>query len=120
VGRHRRAAAVDLRLRDPSVIARPSSFGPIGPPLPSVPWQAAHVLRIAFLSTLPVAFRCIFILGFQTSNTRVLAHSILGTFFYGVLPAISANARIPRRSPKPKLLQAQHHHALPRQFFRGK
>jgi Family of unknown function (DUF6529) len=40
--------------------------------------------RIAFLCTLPVAFHCIFILGFQTYDTRVLVHSILGTFFYGV------------------------------------
>jgi hypothetical protein len=43
--------------------------------------------RIAFLCTLPVAFHCIFILGFQTSSARVLAHSILGTFFYGVFAA---------------------------------
>ena len=40
--------------------------------------------RLAFLCTLPVAFHCIFILGFQSTNTRVLAHSILGSFFYGV------------------------------------
>jgi hypothetical protein len=40
--------------------------------------------RIAFVCTLPVAFHCIFILGFQTYDTRVLVHSILGTFFYGV------------------------------------
>ena len=39
--------------------------------------------RLAFLCTLPVAFHCIFILGFQTSSPRVLAHSLLGTFFYG-------------------------------------
>ena len=41
--------------------------------------------RLAVLCTLPVAFHCIFILGFQTSNTRGLAHSILGSFVYGVL-----------------------------------
>jgi hypothetical protein len=40
--------------------------------------------RLAFLCTLPVAFHCIFILGFQTYDTRVLVHSILGSFFYGV------------------------------------
>jgi len=40
--------------------------------------------RIAFLFTLPVAFHCIFILGFQTYDTRVLVHSVLGSFFYGV------------------------------------
>jgi Family of unknown function (DUF6529) len=40
--------------------------------------------RLAFLCTLPVAFHCIFILGFQTVDARVLAHSIVGSFFYGV------------------------------------
>ena len=39
--------------------------------------------RLAVLLTLPVAFHCIFILGFQTSNARVLAHSLIGSFFYG-------------------------------------
>lgn len=40
--------------------------------------------RLAILCTLPVAFHCIFILGFQTGDARVLAHSLLGTFIYGV------------------------------------
>jgi hypothetical protein len=40
--------------------------------------------RLAFLCTLPVAFHCIFILGFQTTNARVLAHSLIGSFVYGV------------------------------------
>src|SRR2546423_15457625 len=41
--------------------------------------------RLAILFTLPVAFHCIFILGFSTYNTRVLAHSIVGSFVYGVV-----------------------------------
>lgn len=40
--------------------------------------------RLAFICTLPVAFHCIFLLGFQTVNARVLAHSIFGSFVYGV------------------------------------
>jgi hypothetical protein len=40
--------------------------------------------RIAILCTLPVAFHCIFILGFQTSDARVFAHSLIGSFIYGV------------------------------------
>ena len=40
--------------------------------------------RLAFLCTLPVAFHCIFILGFQDTTTRVLVHSIAGSFVYGV------------------------------------
>jgi hypothetical protein len=39
--------------------------------------------RLAFLCTLPVAFHCIFILGFQSSGARVLAHSIVGSLVYG-------------------------------------
>jgi Family of unknown function (DUF6529) len=41
--------------------------------------------RVALLCTLPVAFHCIFILGFQTVTPRVLIHSILGSFVYGVV-----------------------------------
>jgi Family of unknown function (DUF6529) len=41
--------------------------------------------RLAILCTLPVAFHCIFILGFQTTDARVLAHSLVGTFVYGVI-----------------------------------
>jgi Family of unknown function (DUF6529) len=40
--------------------------------------------RLAVFLTLPVAFHCIFILGFKTTDARVLAHSILGSFVYGV------------------------------------
>ncbi len=57
---------------------RPTYFG--------IPVSRVHRWsgRIAFLCTLPVAFHCVFILGFQTSSPRVLIHSILGSFFYGV------------------------------------
>jgi hypothetical protein len=37
----------------------------------------------AFLVTLPVAYHCLWSLGFQTANARVLVHSILGCAFYG-------------------------------------
>ena len=40
--------------------------------------------RLAFLCTLPVAFHCIFILGFDSSEPRTLAHSIVGSFVYGL------------------------------------
>src|SRR5713101_1245660 len=43
--------------------------------------------RIAFLLTLPVFFHCVFILGFQTPNARVAAHSVAGSFVYGVFAA---------------------------------
>ena len=41
--------------------------------------------RLAILATLPVAFHCIFILGFRTTDTRVLVHSIAGSFIFGVI-----------------------------------
>ena len=43
--------------------------------------------RIAFLFTLPVFFHCVTILGFQTPTARVVVHSLVGTFLYGVFAA---------------------------------
>lgn len=37
----------------------------------------------AFLLTLPVAYHCLWALGFQTTDSRVIAHSLLGCAFYG-------------------------------------
>ena len=39
--------------------------------------------RLAFLFSLPVAYHCMYQLGFQDSTARVLAHSLLGSGFYG-------------------------------------
>jgi hypothetical protein len=39
--------------------------------------------RIAFLSSLPVAYHCLYQLAFQDTTARVLAHSLLGCLFYG-------------------------------------
>lgn len=38
----------------------------------------------AFVLTLPVAYHCLWSLGFQSTDTRVLTHSLLGCAFYGV------------------------------------
>ena len=43
--------------------------------------------RLAVLFTLPIVFHCVTILGFQTTDARVAAHSVVGSFFYGVLAA---------------------------------
>jgi hypothetical protein len=40
--------------------------------------------RLAFIASIPVAMHCLYALGFADYNTRVLAHSLLGCFFYGV------------------------------------
>jgi hypothetical protein len=43
--------------------------------------------RLAFLLTLPVAYHCLYQLGFQHSSARVLFHSTLGCLFYGAFAA---------------------------------
>ncbi len=43
--------------------------------------------RIAFLLTIPVAFHCLYSLGAQYDVPRVMIHSLLGCFFYGVFTA---------------------------------
>jgi small-conductance mechanosensitive channel len=40
--------------------------------------------RIAFILTVPVVVHCLYALGFQTFNARVLVHSICGCLFFGV------------------------------------
>ena len=41
----------------------------------------------AILLTLPVAYHCIFMLGFGTYNARAYIHSLLGSFLYGAVLA---------------------------------
>jgi hypothetical protein len=43
--------------------------------------------RIAVIATVPVAVHCLYALGFQSGEPRVLVHSLFGCFFYGVFVA---------------------------------
>jgi len=43
--------------------------------------------RLAFIASLPVAYHCLWSLGFQDTDTRVLAHSLAGCAFYGAFAA---------------------------------
>jgi hypothetical protein len=43
--------------------------------------------RLVFLTSLPVAYHCLWSLGFQDTDTRVLAHSLLGCAVYGAFAA---------------------------------
>jgi hypothetical protein len=60
-----------------------------------LPWTAPAWLgtvhrisgRTAFLVSLPVAYHCLWSLGFQDTSTRVLLHSLLGCAFYGAFVA---------------------------------
>jgi hypothetical protein len=71
-----------------------------------LPWAAPPWLgrvhrisgRLAFLFTLPVAYHCLWSLGFQDTDTRVLAHSLLGCVFFG---AFAAKVTVVRSSGLP-------------------
>ena len=58
--------------------------------------------RLAFAATLPVAYHCIFKLGFRSPSDRVLAHSLLGCFVYGAFAAKVTVVRL-HRFPGPVL-----------------
>jgi hypothetical protein len=58
--------------------------------------------RLAFVLVLPVAYHCIFKLGFQTGTNRVLFHSLLGSAFFGAFGAKVTIVRL-RRFPTPVL-----------------
>lgn len=49
----------------------------------------AHVWsgRLAVLASVPVAVHCLYAMGFQDYQTRVLLHSLFGCFFYGAFVA---------------------------------
>ena len=56
---------------------------------------------VAFLFTLPVAYHCLWALGFQSTDTRVLVHSLLGCAFYGAFTTkmlVLRSDRVPDRS----------------------
>ena len=58
--------------------------------------------RLAFAFTLPVAYHCIFKLGFRSPDNRVLAHSLLGCAVYGAFAAKVTVVRL-HRFPRPVL-----------------
>jgi hypothetical protein len=52
--------------------------------------------RLAFVATLPVAYHCIFKLGFQSTDDRVLWHSLFGCFVFGAFAAKVTIVRLKR------------------------
>jgi uncharacterized protein DUF6529 len=52
-------------------------------------WARVHRLSgyLAILLTLPIAYHCIFLLGFETTSLRVALHSVLGSALYGAFLA---------------------------------
>ncbi|MEO3805765.1 DUF6529 family protein [Nonomuraea sp. B1E8] len=67
------------------VVSALSMWGRLGVTIP--PGVHRWSGRIAFLLTIPVAFHCLYALGLQYDVPRVLVHSLLGCFFYGVFTA---------------------------------
>ena len=49
---------------------------------------------IGFVLTLPVAFHCIWSLGFATTDARVVAHGVAGCVFYGAYAAKMLGLRV--------------------------
>jgi Family of unknown function (DUF6529) len=49
---------------------------------------------VAFILTLPVAFSCIWSLGFQTYSWRVVVHGVCGCLFYGAYAAKMLGLRL--------------------------
>jgi len=52
--------------------------------------------RLAFALTLPIAYHCIFKLGFRDPSTRVLSHALLGCAVYGAFAAKVTIVRLHR------------------------
>lgn len=68
-------------------------------PWPRPAWvPATHrwVGRLTFVATLPVAYHCVFKLGYQSYDNRVLVHSLLGSAFFGAYVAKVTIVRLHR------------------------
>ena len=50
--------------------------------------------RLAVVVSLPVAAHCLYALGFQSFDSRVLVHSLLGCFFYGIFTVKVLSVRV--------------------------
>ncbi|HVQ86547.1 MAG TPA: DUF6529 family protein [Actinomycetes bacterium] len=73
-------------------------YGRLGSGKPSRAVAITHRTSgvVAVLVTLPVAYHCLWSLGFETYSNRVLVHSVLGCLFYGVFVAKMLTLKIKR------------------------
>ncbi|MFI6598799.1 DUF6529 family protein [Nonomuraea sp. NPDC050536] len=67
------------------VVSALSMWGKLRIEIPA--WVHRWSGRLAFLLTVPVAFHCLYALGLQYDVPRVMVHSLLGCFFYGIFTA---------------------------------
>jgi hypothetical protein len=76
-------------------------FGKLPVPGTAPGWLGtAHRLSgaLAVAISIPVAYHCVWALGFQDTDTRVLVHSLAGCFFYGAFVAkvvVVRSSRLP-------------------------
>jgi hypothetical protein len=78
-------ASVAALLALVQLVSALAMYGKLGPNTPG--WTAPlHRWsgRLAFLCSVPVAAHCLYALGFSDISTRVLLHSLLGCFFFGI------------------------------------
>jgi Family of unknown function (DUF6529) len=79
-------ATVAVLLAVCQVVTALIMWGRIGNPDRTPSWiKPAHrwTGTAAFLASLPVAYHCLWAVGFQTTTTRALLHSVFGCAFYG-------------------------------------
>jgi hypothetical protein len=80
-------ATVVITLAVVQILLAMRLYGKIHVPRTAPPWLGnAHRLvgTLAFTLSLPIAYQCLWALGFQSTDTRVLVHSILGCVFFGI------------------------------------
>ena len=79
-------ASVALVLAFVQVVSALRMYGRIGSGPASRTVTRVHRTSgvLAVLVTLPVAYACLWGIGFETLTTRILVHSLLGCVFYGV------------------------------------
>ena len=77
-------ATAALTLAGAQLVSAAWIFGKLPWPRPAwIPALHRWTGRLVFCLTLPVAYHCIFKLGFQKTDSRVLTHAFLGCAFYG-------------------------------------
>ena len=81
-------ATVALTLAIVQVLLALWLYGKLGGEPPSWVGDVHRISgRLAFIVTIPVAYHCLWSLGFQDTDGRVLAHSLLGCTVYGAFAA---------------------------------
>jgi Family of unknown function (DUF6529) len=85
------------------VVTAMMMWGKLGDPDNTPSWvKPAHrwTGTLAFVVSLPVAYHCLWAVGFQTTTTRLLLHSLFGCVFYGAFASKMLLLRSKRLPPR--------------------